>query len=165
MKNILLVAFAFFIVLSGCDEETPVDTGNSDTFGDARDAVLGEYTCNYAVFSASTGVEDRKGTFDLQVFPNSDDDSKFDFREDGLVLFMTGDNLTEVSNGFSFVIPEQDVEGFGNIKGKAIINVPGQTTKVEGHFVTDTRRITVYCERSNKIGQDDDIFEFQMSRK
>ncbi len=166
MKNILFSTLFLFTILSGCKDDTPVDTNtNPDSFGDARDAILGDYTCNYAVFNAVTGVEDRKGSFSLKIYPNPEDDTQFDFRIDGLTKFMTGANMVKVSDGYSFSIPAQIVKDFGDIKGKKIINVPQQTVKVAGYFISSTKEITVYCERTNKGAQDDDIFEFNMTRE
>lgn len=165
MKKILIATLLVFSVLTGCKDDTPVDTTGTQGSSDPRDALVGKYKCDYSVFNSVTLNQSKKGTFDLEVYANTEDETKFDFRQDGLILFMTGANLTKVSDGYSFTIPEQDVEDFGNIIGVPIINVPGQTTRVEGHFVSQSRQITVYCERANKGSQDNDLFEFSMTRK
>jgi hypothetical protein len=164
MKKLFIALLLSAAVLTACNDETPVDNTPSEPT-DTRDVVLGDYTCDYQVFNAVTGVQDRKGSFELKVYANSDDDKMFDFRIDGLTRFMSGTNLVKVQDGYSFEIPEQDVDNFGLIKGSPIINVPGQTTRVSGHVKSSNGLITVYCERARKVGQDDDLFEFLMTPK
>lgn len=164
MKNILIASLLVFTLLTGCKDDTPVDDTTTGG-GDPVENILGKYTCNYKVFNAVTGVESNKGTFQCEIWKNTDDDTRFDFRIDGLTLLMTGANLKTVSDGYSFSIPEQNVKDFGDLIGKAIINVDGQTTRVEGHVTTATKNIICYCERARKVGQDNDLFEFSFVKK
>lgn len=164
MKQILFATLFIFTVLSGCKDDTPVDGGGTTTT-DARESILGKYTCNYKVFSAVTGVESQKGTFECEIWANNDDDNKFDFRIDGLTLLMSGTGLTKISTGYTFSIPEQTVKNFGELVGKPIINIDGQTTRVDGEVTSSNGNIVCYCERARKQGQDDDLFEFSFVKK
>ena len=164
MKNILIATLFVFTALTGCKDDTPVEDNTTDS-GSAIDNILGKYTCNYKVFNASTGVEAQKGSFECEIWENVDDDTRFDFRIDGLTLLMTGANLITVGDGYTFSIPEQTVKNFGDLIGKAIINIDGQTTKVEGHVTTANDNIICYCERARKVGQDNDLFEFSFVKK
>lgn len=165
MKNILIATlFVFTVFAAGCKDDSS-DTDPTPGTTDVRDNILGDYSCNYKVFNAVTGAEQKKGSFELKVYANSTDANMFDFRIDGLIHFMSGTNLVKVSDGYTFTVPEQDVEDFGTIVGKKIQNVTGQTTKVAGYLKTANGNVTVYCERANKVGQDDDLFEFEMIKK
>ena len=158
MKKLLLAAFVLSFAFIGCkgddDDVTPTDV---------RDNIVGEYNCQWRLFNRKTLIEENKGSFELKVYKNSDNNAMFDFRINGLQRFMSGENLVTVQDGFSFQIPEQDVENFGLIKGTPIINVPGQTTRVAGHLVTATGQVVVFCERAQGQGKDDDLFEFKMT--
>ena len=59
MKHFLIATLFVFTVLTGCKDDTPVDT-TDNTSGDVRDNILGKYTCNYKLFNAVTGVESQK---------------------------------------------------------------------------------------------------------
>ena len=161
MKNVLIAIMLMATVMTGCGDDG--DTGGTPTPNDIRENILGEYTCDYKVFSRTTLVEKDKGSFTLKIYKNSDDADVFDFRQDGLIKFMSGSNLKAVSGGYSFEIPQQDVEGFGNIKGVPITNVPDQTERVAGYCTTQNNTIVVYCERAKQ--GDDDLFEFTMVKK
>ena len=164
MKNILIATLFVVTVFTGCKDDTPVVDTPTDS-GSAIDKILGKYTCNYKVFNAKTGVEAQKGTFACEIWTNTDDDTRFDFRIDGLTLLMTGANLKAVGDGYTFSIPEQNVKDFGDLIGKEIINIDGQTTRVAGHVTTSNNKIVCYCERARKVGQDDDLFEFSFVKK
>jgi hypothetical protein len=164
MKNLLLATLFIFTALSGCKDDTPVD-GTNNTTVDPIETFLGKYTCDYKLFNALTGVESDKGSFECEIWKNVDDDTKFDFRIDGLALLMTGASIKTVGDGYTFSIPEQTVKNFGDLIGKAIINIDGQTAKVEGHYITASNNIICYCERARKVGQDNDLFEFQFVKK
>ncbi|MFT5513222.1 MAG: hypothetical protein ACI8SE_001628 [Bacteroidia bacterium] len=164
MKHLLFVTLFVFTLFSGCKDDTPVDT-TDNTSVDARESILGKYTCNYELYNAVTGVESDKGTFACEIWANTDDENKFDFRIDGLTLLMSGEGLTAVSDGYTFSIPEQTVKGFGDLIGKPIINITGQTKRVDGHVLSISKNITCFCERARKQGQDDDLFKFSFVKK
>ena len=165
MKNILIATlFVFTLLATGCKDDSGDDTPTPGS-SDVRSNILGDYTCNFKVFNAVSGAEQRKGSFELKVYANTDDANMFDFRIDGLTRFMSGTNLVKVSDGYTFTIPEQDVDDFGTIVGKKIQIVAGQTAKVAGYLKSGNGNVTVYCERANKVGQDDDLFEFEMIKK
>ncbi len=162
MKKIVLASAILFALMTGCKDEEPVV---ETTPSDVRDVVIGDYTCNYKVFDAGSGKERDKGSFEVEILKNPADDAKFDFRIDGLTLLMSGTNLTAVSEGYSFSIPEQTVDRFGELVGREIINVPDQTTRVAGYFITATNGLQCFCERATKVGSEDDLFEFTLVRK
>ncbi|GEM_PF-2021066 len=164
MKHLLFATLFVFTVLTGCKDDTPVDT-TDNTSGDVRENILGKYTCNYKLFNAVTGVESQKGSFECEIWANTEDADKFDFRIDGLTLLMSGTGLTSISTGYTFSIPEQNVKNFGDLVGKPIINIDGQTTRVDGEVTSSNGNIICYCERARKQGQDDDLFEFSFSKK
>ncbi|MFT5725414.1 MAG: hypothetical protein ACI9JN_002539 [Bacteroidia bacterium] len=164
MKNLLIATLFVFTLMTGCKDDTPVEDTTPDS-GTAIDQILGKYTCNWVVFSASTGVESDKGTFECEIRENTDDSTRFDFRIDGLTLLMTGSDIITVADGYTFSIPEQTVKNFGDLVGRPILNIDGQTTKVDGHVDKATGNITCFCERARKIGQDDDLFEFKFVKK
>ena len=84
MKNLLIATLFVFTVLTGCKDDAPVDTTDTTSGGDIRENVLGKYTCNWELFNAVTGVESGDGTFVCEIWANTDDATKFDFRIDGL---------------------------------------------------------------------------------
>ncbi len=167
MKNLYVALLLSATLFTACGDETPVDNTPSEPT-DLRDLVTGDYTCDYQVFNSVTGVQDRKGSFELKVYKNSDDATMFDFRIDGLTRFMSGTDLAKIKDGHSFEIPEQDVDNFGLIKGSPILNkesTSGQAIRIAGHRLASNGVITVYCERARKVGQDNDLFEFIITPK
>lgn len=165
MKKVLLATLVIVGTLVGCKDDTPVDNSNNNSSSDLRDNVVGNYSCDYKLFEAKSGNELKKGSFELKIYKNSDDATLFDFREDGLVKFMSGANLKKVSGGYSFDIPQQEVDGFGNLKGRELIIVPDQTNRVAGYYTPANGNITVYCERETPVGADDELYEFIMVKK
>jgi len=104
-------------------------------------------------------------TLDLKVQNHTKEVDKFNFWLDGLYLFMTAENLREISVGFAFDIPEQEVKNFGVLKGRNYINVDGDTKRYTGIYYPDQKKFTIYMEKDNGGASDDDLYEFFISRK
>ncbi|MFT4523028.1 MAG: hypothetical protein ACI8ZN_001980 [Bacteroidia bacterium] len=167
MKNYLSLSLCLFlgfaILQTGCKEDDPVDTTPTDT--DLRNKVAGEYSSDLNVYNARTGDLQNEYVLDLKILINAKDDTRFDFYQDGLFLFMSGYNLRAISGGYAFDIPEQEVKNFGTLNGKKYINVDGDANRYHGVFYTATNKITVYCERKQNPPSDYDLFEFLMTKK
>ena len=165
MKNIWIAAFMLFALgIQSCKDEPVVDDGNNNTT-DIRDVIVGEYTCTYEVFDAVSGDKKGSGSMNLKVYANSTDKTMFDFRKDGLTKFMSGANLVKVSDGYTFDIPQQEVDGFGELKGRPILNVTGQTTRVSRYYTTGNNNVTAMCEYINGGASNNDLVQFVMVKK
>lgn len=165
MKQISLILIAFFTLLSvqSCkDEPTPEPTPAAT---DLRDKIVGVFTTKLTVYNAKTGVKKKSYDLELKVQKSSKGANKTEFYLDGLYLFMTAENLREISVGLAMDFPEQEVKDFGTLKGKNYLNVNGTSERFAGINYSADDKFTIYLEKDNGGTSDNDLYEFFLTRQ
>lgn len=162
-RNLLLICTVLIgFTFQSCKDDAPVDPPAPT---DLRDNIVGEYkNGELNVYNAKTGKLLEEYTLYLKVQKNSKEASQISFFLDGLYLFMNATNVREISVGYAFDIPEQEVKNFGTLKGKNYINVSGDTQRYTGIYYKATNKITIYMEKDNGGTADDYLYEFFLTK-
>lgn len=162
MKKLLIIMLLALPLVYSCKEEEPAPT---NTDNDIRSNVTGEYNGHLTIFNAVSGTLIDEKDYEFKVQKNSQNADQVQWYIEGLYLFMNAENFREISVGYAFDIPEQEMKYFGTLKGKNYINVDGDNQRYTGIYYNSSNSFTIYMEKDNGGSADDYLYEWKMTRK